>query len=109
MAYVNITIFENPQDVGWRVVDGSTQEQFYGYPSGNYDEASVFVNFLNLHTGSWEFEVFQSSDSEDVEASSSAEAVIGRLDVFTGETVELGRAALFSNGTATPSASFTLD
>jgi hypothetical protein len=108
MAYVNITIFENAQDVGWRVVDGDTQEQFYGYPSGNYDEASVFVNFLNLQTGSWEFEVFQSRDSDDI-AVSSAEAVIGRLDVFTGETLELGRAALFSNGTATPSSSFTLE
>jgi len=95
MAYVNVTIFENPEEVGWRIIDALSQERFYGYPAGNYKDATTFTNFLNLPTGIWKFELTRESLAAD------AKVEVGYLNPLTGGTVFLGQVSFGSDSTAT--------
>mmetsp|Transcript_73706 Transcript_73706/g.149633 ORF Transcript_73706/g.149633 Transcript_73706/m.149633 type:complete len:1077 (+) Transcript_73706:408-3638(+) len=95
LGFVNVTIFEEPEEVGWRIVDSASKDQFYGYPTGNYRDATTSMKFVSMETGSWEFQLTRESVAAD------AVAEIGYVDAITGEMRLLGEVALSSGSTAT--------
>lgn len=95
MGFVNVTIFEKPEEVSWRIIDALSQEQFYGYPVGNYEEASTSTKFVNMQTGIWEFQLTRATVAADVRAK------IGNLNRSTGEIDPLGELAFDPNSRAT--------
>lgn len=84
MGFVNVTTFDGPEEVSWRIVNAVSdeQEQFYGFPAGNYRETGSVVNFMNIYTGTWEFQLNRESET------AHARAEIGTVNTVTG-TVEL--------------------
>jgi len=95
IGFVNISIFEDPEKVSWRIVDALSQEQFYGYPAGNYKETTTSMNFLNIETGIWEFQLTRESVATDTRAE------VGTLNLITGEIELLGDLAFAPSSTAT--------
>lgn len=90
-----MTILEEPEEVGWRIVDSASKDQFYGYPAGNYGDAATSMKFVSMETGSWEFQLTRESFAAD------ASAEIGYVDATTGEMRLLGEVAFASDSTAT--------
>ncbi len=78
MVYVVVTIYDNPEEISWRVVDASTKKQYYRY--GLYESAGTFSNFFNMETGDWKFELSRKT----LEADAKVEG--GILNLETGAT-----------------------
>jgi len=76
---VNLEIRSNPEDIGWRVVDDEAGRSIFGYSAGWYEEPGDFVQFINLQTGVWEFQVFRDSVDAD------AVVEIGIVNTATGD------------------------
>jgi len=102
MAYVNMTIFENPEDISWRVINALSQEQYYEYPVGNYNDVTSFMNFFNIESGIWEFEISR----ESIDSNGTAE--IGYLNLSTGGTMLLAKLSFDPTSTATSATKFFL-
>jgi len=103
MAFVNITTFDSPKAVSWRIIDSVSKEQYYGYPAGNYKETGSVVNFMTINTGTWEFQLNRNS------ASAHAMAKIGTVNTVTGEAEPLGELVLTPESkTKTASTTFRL-
>jgi hypothetical protein len=76
---VNLEIFSNPEGISWRILDDDTGDSIFGYPSGWYEENGTFVKFINLQTGTWEFQL-----ERDDSLAGDARAEIGIVDTSTG-------------------------
>jgi len=93
MAYVIVTIYENPEEISWRVVDASSKQQYYRY--GLYQSPGSFSNFFNMETGDWRFELNRESIAAD------AKVEIGILDLATGTSESVGEISFGSESTDT--------
>ena len=103
MAFVNITIFENPQDISWRVVDATEpDEQFYGTLPGKYDEAKSFMQFFNMESGLWTFVLSRES------LAANAVAELGTINMGTGSLEIRGRLSFPPNSISTTEAALVL-
>ena len=105
MGFVNVTILEKPEEVSWRIVDSVSKEQFYGYPAGNYKEATASsLNLIHMHTGLWELLLHR----ESVDTAVTAE--IGTIHTITGAVEPLGKLGFAPGSTnLSASATFSLD
>jgi len=81
---------ENPEAVSWRIINPFTEEQFYEY--NLYTKPGTYRQFLNLETGIWQFELHRESPD------AAAEAIIGNLNMSTGDTITLGEVSLATGG-----------
>ena len=79
-----MTIFNNPEEVSWRIVDAVSEDPFFGYPAGMYKTNRSSVSFLNMQTGIWEFQLIRESSETDVVAE------IGILNIKSGMIESLG-------------------
>jgi hypothetical protein len=74
-----LEIFSNPEGISWRILDDNTGGSIFGYPSGWYEENGTYVKFINLQTGTWEFQL-----ERDDSLAGDARAEIGIVDTSTG-------------------------
>jgi hypothetical protein len=78
LGAVNLEIFNDPGDISWKILDDTTRESIFGFPAGWYEEGGLYVQFVNLQTGMWEFQLSRESLTAD------AVAQIGIVNTTTG-------------------------
>lgn len=93
MAYVSVTILENPEEIQWRIVNAQTQEQFYAYSL--YKEQSTFLNFFNMEAGIWIFEMTRETPVAD------ARVEMGTINFSNGQRELKSQLTFGSETTAT--------